>query len=410
MSCLLSASVRRAMSLRSIPRAMLSSGSVASPTFFNREKEITHIIDCLQSKPAINVFMGPPNCGKSALLRHVLDKLGSDRPIVSIDMRTHPFYNASSFLATLETELAPWYKKMQDFTIKGGVSVGVEFAKLYLEAVYQQTDGTPVDKLKALFAFFEQNLPIHSFWTGSKYPILFIDEANKMVNLTDTETDRKALHAFLSFLVMCTKQVGRFDVVLASSDSFYHMWLTKYIGSSQFNTYVIGNLTKDDAKKYWEEHALKEHRHKSVIHAPSFEDAYYACGGNIHLLNKYAAEYYRKKGKLVPEDFSLVIQQGARLVKALLTESAEWNEADLLKVMEKLIESENGFLLYDELCKELGEVKIVSLIEANLLHLRPTPELSYDLENAPKKMIVTADSPTSALAMKLILEEYSKTN
>ena len=326
-------------------------------------------------------------------------------------MRTYPFYNASTFLATLEAKLAPWYKKMQDFRFKAGVAVGIpEFAELYLETVYQQSDGTPVGKLQALFGFLEENLPTQSFWTGSKYPILFIDEANKMDNLTHTETDLKALHAFLSFLVMCTKQVGRFDVVLASSDSFYHMWLTKFIGGDQFDTYVIGNLTKDDAKKYWEEHALKEHRHKSVIRAPSFEDAYYACGGNIHLLNKYAAEYYRKKGKLVPEDFSLVIQQGARLVRALLTESAEWNESDLLKVMEKVIESENGFLLYDELCKELGEVKIVSLIEANLLHLRPTPELSYDLENAPKKMIVTADSPTSALAMKLILEEYSKTN
>ena len=80
MSCLLSAVARRAMYLRSIPRATLSSGSVASPTFFNREKEITHIFDCLQSKPAINVFTGPPNCGKSALLTHVLDQLGSDRP------------------------------------------------------------------------------------------------------------------------------------------------------------------------------------------------------------------------------------------------------------------------------------------------------------------------------------------
>ena len=399
------------MSLRSIPRAMLSTGSVASPTFFNREKEIAVITGRLKSKPAINVFTGPPDCGKSVLLTYVLDQLGSDRPVVSIDMRACPFFNASTFLATMETKLAPWYKKMQDFRFKAGVAVGIpEFAELSLEAVYQQSDGTTVGKLHALFGFLKQNLPIHSFWTGRKHPILFIDEANKMVNLTNTETDRQALDAFLSFLVMCTKQVGRFDVVLASSDSFYHMWLTKYIGSSQFNTYVIGNLTKDDAKKYWEEHALKEHCDKSVMGTPSFEDAYSACGGNIHLLNEYAIEYYLNKGELVPEKFSHVIQQRARLDEALVTASAEWNKIDLLKVMAKLIESENGFLLYDELCEELGKEKIVSLIKANLLHLRPTPKLSYDVENAPDKVIVTAETPTSALAMKLILEESSKTN
>ena len=143
---------------------------------------------------------------------------------------------------------------------------------------------------------------------------------------------------------------------------------------------------------------------------PSFEDAYSACGGNIHLLNKYAIEYYLNKGELVPEKFSHVIQQRARLDEALVTASADWNKIDLLKVMAKLIESENGFLLYHELCEELGKEKIVSLIKANLLHLRPTPKLSYDVENAPDKVIVTAETPTSALAMKLILEESSKTN
>ena len=145
-----------------------------------------------------------------------------------------------------------------------------------------------------------------------------------------------------------------------------------------------------------------------VLH--HFEDAYSACGENIHLLNKYATEYYINEGELVPEKFSLVIQHGARLVKGLVAESAEWNEINLLKVIAKLIESENGFLLYCELCIKLGEVKTDSLIKANLLHLRPTPKLSYDPENAPKEMIVTAKSPASALAMKLILEKYLKTN
>ena len=88
---------------------------------------------------------------------------------------------------------------MQDFRFTGGDAANVHFVKLYFETVYQQSDGTPVGKLETLFGFLQQNLPIHSFWTGCKHPIPFIDEAHKMVNLTGTETDYKALHAYVVF-------------------------------------------------------------------------------------------------------------------------------------------------------------------------------------------------------------------
>ena len=84
---------------------------------------------------------------------------------------------------------------MQDFCFTGGDAANIHFVKLCFEAVYQQSDGTPVGRLQALFRFSEQNLPICSFWTGYKHPIPFIDEAVKIVYLTGSETDYKALHA-----------------------------------------------------------------------------------------------------------------------------------------------------------------------------------------------------------------------
>ena len=373
MSCLLSAGTQKAMFLRSIPRVMFSSGSVVSPTLFNREKETAQIIDCLQTRPSINVFLGPPDCGKSVLLTQVLNGLVPDRHIILMDLRA--ICGASSFLSTLQKMLDPWYRQ--------------------------------VTKLEHLSRFITKNTPPHRFWTRYACPILFIDEAHRMNDLIGFDSDRKALKSIISFLVMCTKQVDHFDIVLASSNSFYHRWLTNFIGADQFRTFVIGNLTKDDAKKYWEEHALKQHHHKSFLGTPSFEDAYFACGGNIHSLDKYAAKYYITKGELVPENFHFVIQQRAKLDRALLAESAEWNKTTLLKVMAELIESEKGFLLYNKLCKEFGERVIDSIIKANILHLRPTGTLSYDLDNAPDEAIVTADSPSCALAMKLILKEES---
>ena len=77
-------------------------------------------------------------------------------------------------------------------------------------------------KLKCIFSFIVKNMPNHSFWTGEQYPILFIDEANKMSMLTRTEEGRDALEQLLEFFIKCTKQDSLFPVVLASSDSFYH--------------------------------------------------------------------------------------------------------------------------------------------------------------------------------------------
>ena len=351
---------------------MLTSGSVVSPTFFNREKEMTQMIDCLKTRPAVNVFTGPPNCGKTTLLRHVFDQLVPDRHIISIDLKE--FQNANTFLCSLEEKLTPWLIR--------------------------------ASKLGQLFDFITQITP---FWTAYRHRILFIDEAHRMNDLIGFDSDCNDMESFLCFLVLCTYKFSRFDV-LASSDSFYHLWLSKIIRADQFRTFTIGNLTKDDAKKYWEEHVLKNYCHKSVMGTPLFEDAYSACGGNIHLLNEYAAGYYITKGNLVPEKFHFVLQQRAKLTKALGEKSAGWNQTTLLNIMAKLIESEHGFLFYNKLCNEYGEKMIDSIIKANLLHLRPTGTHSYDLVNAPDEAILTADSPASALAMKLILEEHSDIN
>lgn len=51
-----------------------------------------------------------------------------------------------------------------------------------------------------------------------------------MVGLTRTQEEKDALMVLLEFLVKTTKQDSRFPMLLASSDSFYHLWFEKLIG------------------------------------------------------------------------------------------------------------------------------------------------------------------------------------
>lgn len=61
------------------------------------------------------------------------------------------------------------------------------------------------------------------------------------------------MHNVFKWLVLNTKELRRFHAMFASSDSFFHLWVAKYIGSTRYESYVIGDLTKDEAKLYWEE-------------------------------------------------------------------------------------------------------------------------------------------------------------
>ena len=84
-------------------------------------------------------------------------------------------------------------------------------------------------------------------------------------------------------------------------------------------------------------------------------------------------------------------------------------ESKIIAVMQKLVKAESGFLIYDDLCKEHGRSVIDSMIEHNILHLRPTNYCSFDLPSQPKhKAIVTAESACGRIAMEDVLKELGK--
>ena len=73
--------------------------------------------------------------------------------------------------------------------------------------------------------------------------------------------------------------------------------------------------------------------------------------------------------------------------------------------MREFIESKRGFLYYENACNRFGKVYIDSLVEKNLVHLRPTKQFSYDLilqeDGVP---VITPETPCGLIAMKKILE------
>ena len=143
-----------------------------------------------------------------------------------------------------------------------------------------------------------------------------------MVTVCDRD-GHAALESLFQWFVMHTKEKRHFHVIMVSSDSFFNLWLEKFIGSSRYNTYVLGHLNKAESLKYWEakitssSHLLKQRSFKP----PKFEDVLSACGGCIFLMNLYWEEYCEEEGGGLigkdPSNFSIVLQERRKLHAAV---------------------------------------------------------------------------------------------
>lgn len=406
--------------------------------FFNRNREISALTKLLESKPQISLVSGPVNSGKTSLMLKILEDISkkNNRPVLHLDLRARGFHTVEGFSSSLEEGMTSWANRIFKAIPK---QLTAEYEGLKLEASNPSLATQPIDKLNRLFDSLSKNLPSHNVWSGAQVPILFIDEANEMRTLLKDDQGHQALQDMFKWFVMNTKQNHRFHVILGSSDSFFHLWVEKFVGASRFQSYVIGDLPKAEAERFWQERIIKQLEwRREDLPPPDFQDAYGVCGGNMFFLENYHSEYIEMRGEMAPENFSFIGAEKTQLRNALSRSADEksnlltalysnlmdriyetngksishpdrldsiWTQVQLVTVMKKLTGSKSGFLIYDDLCKEIGKEVIDAMIDHNLLHLRPTKRFSYDLPDSPyDEPIVTAETPASLVAMRHILK------
>ena len=188
----------------------------------------------------------------------------TDPSIVHIDLRGSIFRDVSSFSAALIQELGSWHKRLNrlkllphvkgklsvstDKNLRGSVRGNVGRRKGIGHGILSKTE----DAIQ-----HSKTLPDWNWLRGLGIPspVLVIDEANRIRALLDDERGSAALNDFFAWIVQNT---SRFHVMMASSDSFFLRWITQYVDSAYFRNFVIGHLSKDEAKRYWEEKVTQE--------------------------------------------------------------------------------------------------------------------------------------------------------
>lgn len=133
----------------------------------------------------------------------------------------------------------------------------------------------------------------------------------------------------------------------------------------------------------------------------------------MFLMNLFCKEFCLQKGKGPigedPTQFSVVLQEQRKLMRAFQPEkkfiefeAPKWNKTQLVKMMEMLVNSESGIVQYNGVCQDMGKEVVDSMIEYNLIQLRPTSMLSFDISEHTDP-IVTSETPAAFVAMKRIL-------
>jgi len=323
--------------------------------------------------------------------------------ILRFNMRQYPFIDVDTFIESFHVELGIWMSKMKTVLESFSIKVNEDITLHWKDEPKQLVD---------VFKSISQALPGWTILHGKNIPvpILFVDEVNLMRELAKKDANSQSvIKSVFTWLVHMTKEERKFNVVLASSDSLVHNWLSNLVGVDRFQTFVVGHLSKKEANDYWDQAvASNGFNGRDPI---NFSDVHQICGGNMFLLSQ-AYEDYVING-IQPSESFLVYQAQMGLIKAMAPDNMfyqdpfkaapKWKTDDLLFVIHQLTQADGGYVYYQDLIDQIGQTAVDSLTEYNVIHVRPYFSLCKDLDPAPleSKAIVTAESQPGLYVMKL---------
>ncbi len=181
--------------------------------FYNREREIQEIMNILNSRPDLIMFVyGPINSGKTELFSHLIDRLSDDYVVFYINLRERMIRDFNDFIEAL-------------FEIEVGGKKKVVIKELITEMT--RFAGIPISK-DLLNLFFKEGRPKDAFRyivnivkeikTKGRSPVLILDELQK---IGDVKIDDYLIYELFNLFVRLTKELHCCHVFAVTSDSLF---------------------------------------------------------------------------------------------------------------------------------------------------------------------------------------------
>ncbi|GAA5863072.1 hypothetical protein JCM3774_001412 [Rhodotorula dairenensis] len=283
-----------------------------------------------------------------------------------------------------------------------------------------------------------------------KMPVFFLDEAHKLPALIQST---EAMKTFLDSQLVLTKQDRLCHIVHATSDPFHLHWLRQLNVMQHCNILSIGDCSKEEARRYFEEFLLP-HVPDKLKDKISFETVYKVFGGKLAQTQDFVGEFVNSDGEISPRQSTHFLQAHALLNLHLIhsspskpgdeesssqgfaiysslraasphaspspfgeSDAAEFKASDLLSVMQHLQPGAKDSMLYFPLCRKLGAQAVDGMIRGRLLELRWTEAITEEGETSREERLarreavgprVLPTTPVVRYAMGEVLEEYRR--
>ncbi|CAG8517338.1 3248_t:CDS:2 [Paraglomus brasilianum] len=402
-------------SRRLLPYGIRHVGTVAKqtePILFNRQREIDYFKKRFKSKvPGLHIILGPPSTGKTALMRKVVSDAGMN-PLL-IDLRSGQCDTPMALYYSIIEQYKTFYDKLKTLSKSVKAVNMASYEIQFNELTSGVTAGTAVTRL---LCEISSRLPQWRWWSSMDVPppILVIDEANRFDQLSEVSPESTSvIQTFLQWMVLNTKQEQKFHIILTSSDSFFINWIRKYINHIHFKPYVVGDLSKENAEEFFEEHVLMKSDEPSIRKelTGQFHHIHRITGTRMFLIKQYV-DQYSVQGKFEDCLFDYYLSAYDQLQTGLYPETLKgikpapaWQQDDFIKAMRFIVKNaDQGFVAERDLIREIGPEKLLSLVHYNFLHRRPTPIYTFDIVNPPNEPILTPMSQPALRAMEDLLK------
>ncbi|KAJ3086083.1 hypothetical protein HK102_013537, partial [Quaeritorhiza haematococci] len=315
--------------------------------FFPRKHEVSILTAALEGPPKLHVLIGPPSCGKTALVRHVVSQKGEDNDPrfypLTLNLRGVDVLDLDAFKRAIVKSVAePVFPKLS--------------GKREVVHPWPRTE-TKVQSFSEILDWMTKRLS-PSTLRGKQPVVLVIDEANELRTLTRDCSNE--VYALLRFLVKATKEESLLHVVFTASDSLFGEWLSHHgVPLPDFRTWVLGDLPLPSAHEYYltQIKSLPLHLHHHFhTDMEGFRDrVFHLTGGRMVFIRGYVQQVCETGPILDAEDFEPIAMAKSHLQRELSPEGyMRYTRSDLLSVFAQLLRSPGNFIPYNDLESQLA--------------------------------------------------------
>ncbi|CAG8682489.1 8207_t:CDS:2 [Funneliformis caledonium] len=389
--------------------------------FFNRKRELVKFTNAFSATPELHVILGPPSTGKTALVREITSK-GNFKPLF-IDCRIGQFDTPTTVYNSISMQFKSFFDERKTFLKKTLPETEIRaklpyFFNLKFKLFDEKKEEITSNTVSELLGKIANALPNWSFWKGYDVspPILIIDEANLLSQLGDNSKEGQFfLNHFLTGLWRIRNKKSVFTLNVKAYNSLIRIYCL-VLRSPHVTPYVVGDLSREEAEKYFEKHILPRYECKEL--EGKFDRIRRITGTRMLIIDRYVKEYKNCEGKLEDIRFSVYESEYHSLKRGLYPDKLRyldkptppfWKGRDLIVTMDAIVKAEDqGYILEDDLIEMIGSDQVDSLVDYNFLHRRPTSRFANDIIDPPNKIILTATNQPSLRAMEQVLSEVTQ--